>query len=115
MEKRLFLRVVGDCGVCYDITSTYFEGQADSKGKAARGDSRDSRPDCEQVCIGFVVTPEQLPLALWMEGRGLGNVPQKLLEELRQIHSFDVVLTVDKQNAFDYCCLPRLLHRRRHP
>ena len=37
MEKRLFLRVVGDCGVYYDITSTYFEGQADSNGKAARG------------------------------------------------------------------------------
>lgn len=47
----------------YDITSTYFEGQADSNGKAARGYSRDSRPDCEQVCIGLVVTPEQLPLA----------------------------------------------------
>lgn len=47
----------------YDITSTYFEGQAGSNAKAKRGYSRDSRPDCEQVCIGLVVTPEQLPLA----------------------------------------------------
>lgn len=47
----------------YDVTSTYFEGQAEANAKAARGYSRDSRPDCEQVCIGLVVTPEQLPLA----------------------------------------------------
>lgn len=47
----------------YDVTSTYIEGRASSNGKAARGYSRDSRPDCEQVCIGLVVTPEQLPLA----------------------------------------------------
>jgi transposase len=47
----------------YDITSTYFEGQAEQNEKAARGYSRDSRPDCKQVCLGLVVTPEQLPLA----------------------------------------------------
>lgn len=47
----------------YDITSTYFEGQAKHNEKARRGYSRDSRPDCEQVTIGLVVTPEQLPLA----------------------------------------------------
>lgn len=47
----------------YDITSTYFEGQAKKNEKAKRGYSRDSRPDCEQVTIGLVVTPEQLPLA----------------------------------------------------
>ncbi len=47
----------------YDITSTYFEGQAEANPKAARGYSRDSRPDCSQLCIGLVVTPEQLPLA----------------------------------------------------
>jgi transposase len=47
----------------YDITSTYFEGQAESNPKAVLGYSRDSRPDCPQLCIGLVVTPEQLPLA----------------------------------------------------
>ena len=31
--------------------------------KAARSYSRDSRPDCKQVCIGLVVSPEGLPLA----------------------------------------------------
>jgi transposase len=47
----------------YDITSTFFEGQAQGNPQAKRGYSRDSRPDCVQVCIALVVTPEGLPLA----------------------------------------------------
>ena len=47
----------------YDITSTYFEGQAKGNPQVQRGYSRDSRPDCVQVCIALVVTPEGLPLA----------------------------------------------------
>lgn len=46
----------------YDVTSTYFEGQAQKNTKAARGYSRDQRSDCKQVCIGLVCTPEGLPL-----------------------------------------------------
>jgi transposase len=46
----------------YDVTSTYFEGQALRNKKAARGYSRDQRPDCKQVNIGLVVTPEGLPI-----------------------------------------------------
>lgn len=46
----------------YDVTSTYFEGQALGNEKAARGYSRDQRPDCKQVNIGLVVTPEGLPM-----------------------------------------------------
>lgn len=47
----------------YDVTSTYFEGQAVGNDKAKRGYSRDHRPDCKQVNIGLVVTPEGLPVA----------------------------------------------------
>lgn len=47
----------------YDVTSTYFEGQALRNTKAARGYSRDHRPDCKQVNIGLVVTPEGLPIS----------------------------------------------------
>lgn len=47
----------------YDVTSSYVEGLAERNKKAARGYSRDSRPDCKQVCIGLVVTPEGLPIA----------------------------------------------------
>lgn len=46
----------------YDITSTYFEGDATANPQAQRGYSRDSRPDRPQVCIGLVVTRDGLPL-----------------------------------------------------
>jgi len=46
----------------YDITSTYFEGQCLGNPMAQRGYSRDSRPDCPQVCIGLVVTTDGIPL-----------------------------------------------------
>lgn len=48
--------------VLYDVTSTYFEGECQHNPQAKRGHSRDHRPDCLQVCIGLVVTPEGLPL-----------------------------------------------------
>ncbi len=47
----------------YDVTSTYFEGQARFNPQAQRGYSRDHRPDCKQVCIGLVVTRAGLPVA----------------------------------------------------
>ena len=46
----------------YDITSTYFEGQAEANPLAQRGYSRDHRPDCKQVCIALVVTFDGFPL-----------------------------------------------------
>lgn len=46
----------------YDVTSTYFEGQALRNPLAQRGHSRDHRPDCKQVCIALVVTREGMPL-----------------------------------------------------
>jgi len=46
----------------YDVTSTYFEGQANGNPKAQRGYSRDKRSDCKQVCIAMVVTREGIPL-----------------------------------------------------
>ncbi len=46
----------------YDVTSTYFEGQAKANPLAKHGYSRDHRPDCKQVCIGLVVTRCGLPL-----------------------------------------------------
>src|ERR1700751_5522014 len=49
----------------YDLTSTYFEsdppfGEDD---KREFGYSRDKRPDCVQVVIALIVTPEGFPLA----------------------------------------------------
>jgi hypothetical protein len=49
----------------YDLTSTYFESDppADDEDKRRHGYSRDHRPDCVQVVLALVVTPEGFPLA----------------------------------------------------
>jgi hypothetical protein len=46
----------------YDVTSTYFEGQAARNPLAQRGHSRDHRPDCKQVCVALVVSREGMPV-----------------------------------------------------
>jgi len=46
----------------YDVTSSYFEGACAINPLAQRGYSRDNRPDCKQVCIGLVVTPDGMPV-----------------------------------------------------
>lgn len=49
----------------YDLTSTYFESNPPfaDEDKRRFGYSRDKRPDCVQVVIALVVSPEGLPLA----------------------------------------------------
>jgi transposase len=46
----------------YDVTSTYFEGEANANPLAQRGYSRDKRGDCKQVCLGLVVSRCGMPL-----------------------------------------------------
>jgi hypothetical protein len=49
----------------YDLTSTYFEidPPLDEQSKRQFGYSRDHRPDCVQVVIALIITPEGFPLA----------------------------------------------------
>jgi transposase len=47
----------------YDLTSTYFEGEARANPQAKRGYSRDKRPDCKQVVVGLVLDREGFPKA----------------------------------------------------
>jgi transposase len=47
----------------YDLTSTYFEGQALANPQAKRGYSRDKRPDCKQVVVGLVLDRDGFPKA----------------------------------------------------
>jgi len=54
LDARLFL---------YDLTSTYFEGQALQNPQAKRGYSRDGRPDCKQVVVGLVLDRDGFPKA----------------------------------------------------
>ena len=67
LEKHLKERLGELFGVeydllLYDVTSTYFEGQALANPLARRGYSRDQRSDCKQVCIALVVSRCGLPL-----------------------------------------------------
>lgn len=105
----------------YDVTSTYFEGECLGNPLAQRGYSRDSRPDCPQVCIGLVVTTDGIPLGyevfagntndsktvetivqameakygqasrIWVMDRGM--VSEKNLEFLRERQGFYIVGT----------------------
>lgn len=50
----------------YDLTSTYFESDPPAAGSDTKrrfGYSRDHRPDCVQVVVALVVTPDGLPVA----------------------------------------------------
>src|SRR5713101_1628072 len=60
-EKTLF--TLDDTVYLYDLTSTYFEGQARRNPQAKRGYSRDKRPDCKQVVVGLVISREGFPIA----------------------------------------------------
>lgn len=70
----------------YDLTSTYFEGEAEEVAKARRGYSRDHRPDCKQVVIALVVTPEGFPLGYEvLPGNTVDN--QTLMECIQTIEA----------------------------
>jgi transposase len=60
-EKTMF--DLDDNVYLYDLTSTYFEGQAKANAQAKRGYSRDKRPDCKQVVVGLVLDRDGFPKA----------------------------------------------------
>jgi transposase len=60
-EKTLFN--LDDTVYLYDVTSTYFEGQALLNPQAKRGYSRDKRGDCKQVLVGLVLDRDGFPKA----------------------------------------------------
>lgn len=47
----------------YDLTSTYFEGEAEKNPQAKRGYSRDQQPQCKQVLVGLVLDRDGFPKA----------------------------------------------------
>ena len=60
-EKTLFN--LDDTLYLYDLTSTYFEGEASANPQAKRGYSRDKRGDCKQVLVGLVLDRDGFPKA----------------------------------------------------
>jgi transposase len=45
-----------------DLTSSFFEGLMEDSALAKRGYSRDHRPDCKQIVLALVVTPDGFPV-----------------------------------------------------
>ena len=70
----------------YDVTSTFFEGQANGNPKAKRGYSRDQRGDCKQVCIGLVVSRYGIPLGYEVFAGNTADVTtvKRIVEEMEK-------------------------------
>ena len=70
----------------YDITSTYFEGQALANPLAKRGYSRDKRSDCKQVCIALVVSKCGMPLGyeVFAGNRRDGTTVEEIVETMEK-------------------------------
>src|SRR6266446_2614436 len=102
-EKTLFH--LDDTLYLYDLTSTYFEGQAESNPQAKRGYSRDKRPDCKQVLVGLVLDRDGFPKAheVFDGNRQDRSTVEEMLESLEkrtgQIPGATVV--VDRGMAYD--------------
>jgi transposase len=83
----------------YDVTSTYFEGQANSNPLAQRGYSRDHRPDCKQVCIGLVVSKEGIPIGyeVFAGNRHDSTTVQEIVETMeRRYGKADRIWVMDR-------------------
>ena len=88
----------------YDVTSTYFEGQASRNPQARRGYSRDHRSDCKQVCIGLVVTREGLPVAydVFDGNRHDRTTLQEIVEAMEKRHGrADLIWVLDRGMVSD--------------
>jgi len=59
-EKSLFN--LQDTLILYDLTNTYFEGNAHQTPKAKRGHSKEKRTDCKLVAMGLMVDGEGFPV-----------------------------------------------------
>lgn len=83
-EKALFN--LDDTVYLYDLTSTYFEGQAALNEQAKRGYSRDKRADCKQVVVGLVLDRDGFPKAHEVFDGNVQdrNTVDKMLEALEQ-------------------------------
>jgi len=89
----------------YDLTSTYFEGQALRNEKAKRGYSRDKRADCKQVVIGLVLDGDGFPKAheVFDGNRNDSTTVDEMLAALEKRigKKAGATVTVDRGMAYD--------------
>jgi len=89
----------------YDLTSTYFEGQAGRNRQAKRGYSRDKRPDCKQVLVGLVLDRDGFPKAheIFAGNRQDRSTVPDMLERLKQRtgQTWGATVVVDRGMAYE--------------
>lgn len=85
-EKERNLFSLKNTLVLYDLTNTYFEGQAKGVGKAAKGRSKERRNDCPLVTLGIVLNEQGF---LLKSDIFPGNIsePGTLEKILHQLHA----------------------------
>jgi len=74
--------------ILYDLTNTYFEGQAVSNRKAKFGRSKEKRSDCKLVTLGLVIDSQGFPKTSQVFS-GNQNEPETLLKMVKTLHQKD--------------------------
>lgn len=72
----------------YDVTSTYFEGEAKANRLAQRGYSRDHRPDCKQVNLALVVSRSGMPIGyeVFAGNRHDSTTLEEMIGHIERLH-----------------------------
>jgi transposase len=72
----------------YDVTSTYFEGEARANPLAQRGYSRDHRGDCKQVNLALVVSRGGMPVGyeVFAGNRHDSTTLEEVIEHIERLH-----------------------------
>lgn len=72
----------------YDVTSTYFEGEAKANPLAQRGYSRDHRPDCKQVNLALVVSRSGMPVGyeVFAGNRHDATTLEEMIGHIERLH-----------------------------
>jgi len=72
----------------YDVTSTYFEGEAKANPLAQRGYSRDHRRDCKQVNLALVVSRSGMPVGyeVFAGNRHDSTTLEEMIGHIERLH-----------------------------
>jgi transposase len=85
-ENNLFS--LSETIILYDLTNTYFEGQAAANPKAKFGRSKEKRSDCRLLTLGLVIDGAGFPKASQVFS-GSQSEPETLLDMVKTLHRKD--------------------------
>jgi len=99
-EQEQDLFKLGEHIILYDLTNTYFEGQAYGNKKARFGRSKDKRSDCRLVTLGLVVDEDGFPkkTRLFAGNQGESQTLKEMVLELAKAcmhHDKPITVVID--------------------